>query len=132
MPGKSQQGISTQVSLTAFSEASDFSQASWEHAAKNGTFGGPSVWGPHEDRDFFQAVTFLLSQSIRGERGRILGGDLPGPKMEPQMNSGIVFMWMNFEQSGQDFVPFCPEICWHSTVILQLFKALSTSAVQCF
>lgn len=53
MPGKSQQCISTHVSLIAFSAASDVSQASGEHVAKNGTFCGPSVWGPHEDRDFF-------------------------------------------------------------------------------
>lgn len=102
MPGKSQQCISTHVSLIAFSAASAFSRASREHVAKNGTFGGPSVWGPHEDRDFFQAVTFLLSQSIRGERGGILGGDLTGPKTEPRMNSRVVFMRMNFEQTGQD------------------------------
>lgn len=38
----------------------------------------------------------------RRERGRILGGDLLGPKTEPRVNSGVVFMRMNFEQSGQD------------------------------
>lgn len=47
----------------------------------------------------------------RRERGRILGGDLSGPKTEPRMNSGVVFMRMNFEQSGEGFVLFCPEIC---------------------
>lgn len=39
MPGKSQQCISTHVSLIAFSAASAFSRASREHVAKNGTFG---------------------------------------------------------------------------------------------
>lgn len=27
---------------------------------------------------------------------------MSGPKTEPRMNSGLVFMRMNFEQSGQD------------------------------
>lgn len=70
MPGKSQPRTSPHVSLIAFSAASDVSQASGERAAKNRTFCGPSACGPHEDRDFFQAATFLLSQSIRGERER--------------------------------------------------------------